>query len=150
GSCRPRERSRRSTGRHRVAGSAARGCRKGRGELFRSLPILRNKLSGNSRRSGTIAQKSPPKRTILGGRDFIPWTRHPAGVRGDGAGRPVNPITVRISLDDRHRAGAGRLYLSGLQALVRLPLDRVRLVRGAGLKTGGFISGYRGSPLAGY
>ncbi|MXN63785.1 indolepyruvate ferredoxin oxidoreductase family protein [Stappia sp. GBMRC 2046] len=62
----------------------------------------------------------------------------------------MNAITKPITLDDKYLAVAGRVYLSGIQALVRLPLDRVRLDRQGNLKTGGFISGYRGSPLAGY
>ena len=55
-----------------------------------------------------------------------------------------------VTLDDKFAALDGRIYLTGIQALVRLALDRKRLDRDAGLKTGGFISGYRGSPLAGY
>ncbi|ADZ70022.1 indolepyruvate ferredoxin oxidoreductase family protein [Polymorphum gilvum] len=55
-----------------------------------------------------------------------------------------------VTLDDKYLATQGQVYLTGIQALVRLPLDRARLDRAGGLKTGGFISGYRGSPLAGY
>ncbi len=57
---------------------------------------------------------------------------------------------LRISLDDKYAAETGRHLLTGSQALVRLPLDRIRADRRAGLNTGGFISGYRGSPLGGY
>ncbi|GGE84252.1 indolepyruvate ferredoxin oxidoreductase family protein [Stappia taiwanensis] len=62
----------------------------------------------------------------------------------------MNAITKTIALDDKYVATRGRVYLSGIQALVRLPLDQARLDAEAGLRTGGFVSGYRGSPLAGY
>src|ERR1700749_3218266 len=52
-----------------------------------------------------------------------------------------------ISLDDKYIRDDGRIYLTGVQALVRLPLVQRRLDRAAGLNTAGFISGYRGSPL---
>lgn len=55
-----------------------------------------------------------------------------------------------ITLDDKYRLAHGRAFMSGLQALVRLPmLQRVRDAA-RGLNTAGFISGYRGSPLGGY
>jgi indolepyruvate ferredoxin oxidoreductase len=41
----------------------------------------------------------------------------------------------------------GMIHLSGIEALVRLTLDKVRTDRRAGLNTGMFISGYRGSPV---
>jgi indolepyruvate ferredoxin oxidoreductase len=56
----------------------------------------------------------------------------------------------RISLDDKYAAEHGVCLMSGIHALVRLPLDQARLDGQAGLRTGGFISGYRGSPLGGY
>ena len=54
-----------------------------------------------------------------------------------------------VSLDDKYTATSGRIYLSGVQALVRLMLEQQRLDAAAGLKTAGFVSGYRGSPLGG-
>ena len=55
-----------------------------------------------------------------------------------------------VTLDDKYALANGRAFMSGVQALVRLPmLQRVRDVA-AGLNTAGFISGYRGSPLGGY
>jgi len=50
-------------------------------------------------------------------------------------------------LDDRYRREAGRVFLTGTQALVRIALMQRTLDRAAGLNTAGFISGYRGSPL---
>ena len=55
-----------------------------------------------------------------------------------------------ISLDQKYTAGSGHVFLTGIQALVRLPMAQIRRDRAAGLKTAGFISGYRGSPLGGY
>lgn len=55
-----------------------------------------------------------------------------------------------VSLDDKYAALQGRVYLTGAQALVRLPLDQARRDAARGLKTAGFISGYRGSPLGTY
>ncbi|WP_341909592.1 indolepyruvate ferredoxin oxidoreductase family protein [Polaromonas sp. YR568] len=55
-----------------------------------------------------------------------------------------------VTLDDKYSLEHGRAFMSGVQALVRLPmLQRTRDAM-AGLNTGGFISGYRGSPLGGY
>ncbi len=58
-------------------------------------------------------------------------------------------LDTDYTLEDRYRRTQGRIYLSGVQALVRLPLmQRLRDQR-AGLNTAGFVSGYRGSPLGG-
>ncbi|WP_336744056.1 indolepyruvate ferredoxin oxidoreductase family protein [Aureimonas altamirensis] len=53
-------------------------------------------------------------------------------------------------LDRKYSAHEGRVFMSGTQALVRLPMVQMRRDREAGLNTGAFISGYRGSPLGGY
>ena len=55
-----------------------------------------------------------------------------------------------MKLDDRYTAEQGAVYLTGIQALVRLPMDQMRRDRRAGLNTAAFISGYEGSPLGGY
>ncbi len=55
-----------------------------------------------------------------------------------------------VTLDDKYLPNSDQVYLTGVQALVRLPLVQRQLDIAAGLKTGGFISGYRGSPLGGY
>ncbi|MEW5248170.1 indolepyruvate ferredoxin oxidoreductase family protein [Microbulbifer sp. 2201CG32-9] len=60
------------------------------------------------------------------------------------------PPVRQVSLDDRYTVLKGRVLLSGIQALVRLPMDQMRMDRGRGLNTATFISGYRGSPLGGY
>lgn len=66
--------------------------------------------------------------------------------RADAAPMPLTDVT----LDDKYARHDGKIYLSGVQALVRLPLvQRVRDLA-AGLNTAGFISGYRGSPLGGF
>ena len=61
------------------------------------------------------------------------------------------PASARpaLSLDDRYLREEGQVYLAGMQALVRLPLDQSRRDRRAGLRIGTFISGYPGSPLGG-
>jgi indolepyruvate ferredoxin oxidoreductase len=51
---------------------------------------------------------------------------------------------------DRYRRESGRVFLTGTQALVRIPIMQRTLDRAAGLNTAGFISGYRGSPLGAY
>jgi indolepyruvate ferredoxin oxidoreductase len=50
---------------------------------------------------------------------------------------------------DRYRRESGRVFLTGTQALVRIPLMQRTMDRAAGLNTAGFVSGYRGSPLGG-
>ncbi len=54
-----------------------------------------------------------------------------------------------VSLDDKYELGSGRVFLTGVQALVRLLILQRERDTEAGLNTGGFVSGYRGSPLGG-
>ena len=54
------------------------------------------------------------------------------------------------SLDDRYQRQDGTIYLTGIQALVRMLLDRARHDRASGLATACYVSGYEGSPLGGY
>jgi indolepyruvate ferredoxin oxidoreductase len=54
------------------------------------------------------------------------------------------------ALDERYRRRDGTVYLTGIQALVRMLLDRARHDRRTGLDTATYVSGYEGSPLAGY
>ncbi|MCU1395060.1 MAG: putative oxidoreductase [Ilumatobacteraceae bacterium] len=53
-------------------------------------------------------------------------------------------------LSDRYTRNEGRVFVSGVQAMARLPLEQMRVDRLAGLRTAAFISGYPGSPLAGF
>jgi indolepyruvate ferredoxin oxidoreductase len=52
-----------------------------------------------------------------------------------------------VTLDDKYLKQRGRVYMTGTQALVRLLLAQKQRDAAAGLNTGGFVSGYRGSPL---
>ncbi len=56
---------------------------------------------------------------------------------------------AEIRLDDKYRLATGHLYLTGTQALTRLPMLQKQRDAAAGLNTACFISGYRGSPLGG-
>ncbi len=53
-------------------------------------------------------------------------------------------------LEDRFVADEGTVFLTGIQALARLPLEQLRADRRAGHRTAAFVSGYQGSPLGGY
>ena len=58
--------------------------------------------------------------------------------------------SATVALSDRYLLEEGPVYLTGMQALVRLPIDQSRRDKKAGLRIGTFISGYPGSPLGGY
>jgi indolepyruvate ferredoxin oxidoreductase len=61
----------------------------------------------------------------------------------------VLPLLSNASLDDKYTLNDGTVFMTGTQALVRLPLLQAAIDKAAGLNTAGFISGYRGSPLGG-
>ncbi len=68
---------------------------------------------------------------------------------------PVVPEKLRqafeaITLNDRYTSTLGHAFMSGTHALVRLPMMQQMRDAQAGFRTGGFISGYRGSPLGTY
>ena len=55
-----------------------------------------------------------------------------------------------VTLDDKYALDYGRAFMSGVQALVKLPMLQRLRDQQVGKNTAGFISGYRGSPLGGY
>ena len=60
-------------------------------------------------------------------------------------------MTLRnVSLDDKYKLQTGRIFVTGTQALVRLPMMQHLRDKTEGFDTAGYISGYRGSPLGGY
>ena len=79
----------------------------------------------------------------------------PDTVLGQGASAsvpatPAVPVPLKdVGLDDKYTATSGKIFLSGIQALVRLPMIQKLRDERAGLNTAGFVSGYRGSPLGG-
>jgi indolepyruvate ferredoxin oxidoreductase len=60
------------------------------------------------------------------------------------------PQLDHYKLEDRYLRESGRVFLTGTQALVRIPLMQAALDRRNGLNTAGMVSGYRGSPLGAY
>lgn len=59
----------------------------------------------------------------------------------------THKVIDKVSLEDKYTQERGRAFMSGVQALVRLPMVQQLRDAQAGLQTAGFISGYRGSPL---
>jgi indolepyruvate ferredoxin oxidoreductase len=69
-----------------------------------------------------------------------------------GTASPEQPSVTKhatVSLDDKYEVDTGRVYLTGLQALIRLPMMQRRRDERAGLNTACYVTGYRGSPLGG-
>jgi len=65
------------------------------------------------------------------------------------AAQAGKPALASVKLDDKYTSTTGKIFISGIQALVRLPMMQRQRDLAAGLHTAGFISGYRGSPLGG-
>ena len=61
----------------------------------------------------------------------------------------VRAALESVQLDDKYTLESGRAWMSGIHALVRLPMMQRMRDAQAGLNTAGFVSGYRGSPLGG-
>ena len=59
----------------------------------------------------------------------------------------VQKAITDVALDDRFTLPSGRMYMNGSHALLRLMMLQRQIDERAGLNTGGFLSGYRGSPL---
>ena len=59
-------------------------------------------------------------------------------------------VAENYRLSSRYTDDSGTVFMTGLQALARLPVEQLRADRLAGLHTAAFISGYPGSPLGGY
>ncbi|NKB34408.1 MAG: indolepyruvate ferredoxin oxidoreductase family protein [Pseudomonadales bacterium] len=62
---------------------------------------------------------------------------------------PLKAALKGVSLDDKYALDTTRAYMTGIEALVRLPILQHQRDSERGLNTAGFISGYRGSPLGG-
>jgi indolepyruvate ferredoxin oxidoreductase len=64
----------------------------------------------------------------------------------------TSPVAARLDyrIDDRYRRDDGTVFLSGAQALARMPLEQLRIDQRAGWSTAAYVTGYPGSPLAGF
>lgn len=61
----------------------------------------------------------------------------------------ASPVLRDVNLDDKYELDTTRAYITGIEALVRLPILQHQRDQQRGLNTAGFVSGYRGSPLGG-
>src|SRR6516165_6678439 len=113
-----------------------------------------------------VIQRSRARREILAMTDAVKGQVDPKQVNPIEANpnkvNPSEPDLIRdelqahpiedlksTSLDDKYDLTKPRIFVSGAQAVTRLLLMQKELDRRAGLRTAGFISGYRGSPLGG-
>jgi indolepyruvate ferredoxin oxidoreductase len=71
------------------------------------------------------------------------------GAPAPASSTPVKLSRPDVSIEDKYVLEQGTIFLSGIQALVRVMLDQVRADRRNGLNTAVFCSGYQGSPIGG-
>jgi indolepyruvate ferredoxin oxidoreductase len=55
-----------------------------------------------------------------------------------------------VSVDDKYELREGVAFMTGVQSLVRIPIEQAWRDRDAGIRTGTLISGYPGSPISAY
>lgn len=70
-----------------------------------------------------------------------------SGAAAQSIDEALRKALSEVTLDDKYTLERGRAFMSGTQALVRLPMLQRMRDQQLGLNTAGFISGYRGSPL---
>jgi indolepyruvate ferredoxin oxidoreductase len=76
-------------------------------------------------------------------------TPHALPITQVGPQRPAKLSRPETRLEDKYLLEQGTIFLSGIQALVRVLLDHHRADARRGLNTASFVSGYQGSPLGG-
>ena len=81
--------------------------------------------------------------------ETTPLTQTPTTTPG-ASPHPAKLSRPDTSLSDKYLLEQGTIFLSGIQALVRVLLDQKRADQRRGLNTASFVSGYQGSPLGGY
>eukprot|EP00906_Rhabdomonas_costata_P028306 RCo040124 len=133
---------------HRRLLSAALGARVARG------------LRGNATSSWPGAPTPAGALTTVGGRASGkgsaapgPKVQHPEKEKEEEEyfpePMPCDPMR-EVRPNDKYLQTSGWAYMTGLQVLVRLPIVQRQLDAQHGLNTAGYVSGYRGSPLASY
>ena len=73
----------------------------------------------------------------------------PPPTRIDSVNAPLSTSFREVSLSDKYALDKARAYMTGIEALVRLPILQHQRDMLRGLNTAGFVSGYRGSPVGG-
>jgi len=76
--------------------------------------------------------------------------QHEASVNDARPAASGNMMRTPVTLDDKYTLAQGRVFITGTQALVRLPMTQQQRDHKAGLNTAGYVTGYRGSPLGGF